>query len=215
MVSNEELVDYRNALQKQFNTMHTTLNAFETVAMQKINTLIANVDPTPIVVNIVDVAEDLKPLMDSDRLVISNDTNYVVTDIFTTYNGNWEATGQPFAIKQRFRDKFLKPTNDPLYIDDGGAQKHILVGVYDKDGKPIQGKEVLFNTRDEANRYVMPTKKSGFSNVQLSASSAFWPDSGQAGFWYITLPGTNLKVTGLGLPNKWHIATYIIIKKIN
>lgn len=214
MVSNEELVEYRNYLQKQFTTLHTTLNAFETVAMQKINALIASVNPTPIVVNITDISEDFKSLIDTNRLVIANDTNYVVTDIFTTYNGSWEVTGQPFAIKQRFRDKFLKTTNDPLYIDDGGAQKHILVGIYDKNGKPIQGKEVVFNTKDEANRYIMPTKKSGFSNVQLSASSAFWPESGQSGFWYITLPGTNLKVAGLGLPNKWHIATYIIIKKL-
>lgn len=215
MATREELIAVRNNAERQLDTIRDSVDTVKRNIIAQLNTLIGDVAPTIPSSQTIDYDEDLKPSIVDGRLSVVNDKDYIVTDLFTTFNGNWDnQIGQPYSIKQRFRDKFLKSVGDPKYIDDGGAQAHILVGVYDKDGNPIQGKEIYFNTKDNANPFTMPTKKSGFANTQMGPSSAYWPDNGQSGFWYVTLPGTTIKITGIGLINKWHVSTFIIIKKI-
>lgn len=212
MATREELLQLKQSIQKQYTLLADTLVNTETRLLQQIDLLINNINVPPVNTIKTDIDEDLAQL----KIDIINDKDYVVTDLFCTYNGNWDVNpNQKYSIKQRFRDKFLKPINDPLYIDDGGAQKHLLVGIYDWNNVPVINQSVFYNTKDQLNPYTTNTKNSGWANMQMSPSSAFWPDSGQTGFWYITIPNTTLRVSGLGLINKHHISIYVAIKKIN
>lgn len=228
-MSTQTLVDaLQQSVISRFDILHKDLEYTETILLNQIaaikNSLNNNPDtdtgtgnnPPPIFSRTTDIDEDLLPLVNDGRIDIVNDRNYIVTHLFTTFNGNWDVNpNQPYAVKQRFRNKFLKQMNDPLYIDDGGAQKHILVGLYDHNWLPLAGYNVLFNTNDNNNPFTMATKRSGFANNQMSPDAAYWPSNGQSGNWYITLPNTALKVTGIGLINKWHVSTYVVIQKVN
>lgn len=213
VVTNEQLIALKTSMQKQFTKMLNDVVEAEASFMNQIGLLIDN-NPTKPTNKTVDVDEDLVELVNTSRLVLTNDKDYIITHVFTTFNGSWDISpNQKYSIKQRFRDKFLKPISDPLYVSAG--QKHIYVGVYDHNWLPVVGQQVFFSTKDDVHQIYKPTDKSGFANNEMSPNAAYWPSNGQSGFWYITLPNTTIKVSGIGLINKWHISTYIVIQKIN
>lgn len=141
------------------------------------------------------------------------DVVYVVKDVFTTQDGKWDVgqTPPPYGIEQWARDAYLKPLGAPDYFDDAGAATHLFGAVVGLDGQLIRHHPMHWWNQDKTIHYDTPTKdKSGWANMFMNGDSAFWPDQGQTGTWSWAPEGAIEQIAGGGLPNKWHVATFVV-----
>ncbi len=137
---------------------------------------------------------------------------FKVKDIFTTMDGSWELNGTIFSIAKWARDTYLRPFGAPDYFDDAGGATHLFARVEDENGQALP-KEVRFSTGNLMIPVNTGQKKSGWANMFMNADSAFkpGPDGGERGPWSaIPLVPHAETVTGLGLPYRWHVSTFVV-----
>lgn len=131
---------------------------------------------------------------------------YRIKDIFTTRDGSWEPASIAGSIPQWARDAYLTKE-----FDDAGAATH-LFGAVMRDGVLIPGETFFCWTHAyNKNHTWIRSKKHGWANLFMSASSNFVPERGEVGPWAwqpITVPGDT--VIGGGLPNRWHVSTFAV-----
>jgi hypothetical protein len=137
---------------------------------------------------------------------------YVVKDIFTTADGSWDMNGTIFSITSWARNGYLKPMGSPDYFDDAGGATHLFARVEDENGR-AKALDVRFFTGNLAVAENTGQKKSGWANMFMNGDSAFYIEQGQRGPWSaIPLVPYAEAVTGLGLPNRWHVSTFVVWK---
>ena len=156
-----------------------------------------------------------------DKAAWSGNTVYVLKDLWSTYNGSWEyANDSKWTLPQWARDTYLKSMDDPLYIAEGGADHHILGGCLDINGARMAGKGMLFTTNginsfDLATWVKVNTKASGFANVEMFASSLYYPDQGVQGPWAWCPFGLSDVVYGAGMPYQHHVSFFAVWQEVN
>jgi hypothetical protein len=139
---------------------------------------------------------------------------YVVKDVFTTYDGQWDVGVKPppYGIEEWARSAYLKPFNAPDYFDDAGGATHLFAAVIGLDGQLIRNHTIRFWTKDNQNHFEVKTKeKSGWANhAGMNKDSGFVPDHGETGAWCWAPDGAIESVIGGGLPNRWHVSTFVV-----
>ena len=114
-------------------------------------------------------------------------------------------------MPQWARDKYLKPFGAPDYFDDAGASTHLFGAVVDGDGQMLRNFPIMYSSDNWNTSSVMQTKEqSGWANLFMSASSAFYPAEGQRGPWRWMPDRAAVTVAGGGLPNRWHVSTFVV-----
>lgn len=129
--------------------------------------------------------------------------------------------GEPiFGIDQWARDEYLFPPNDPRYLTEGGADHHILVCVQNAEGERVSGAGVVFTSdgpqflqppNDPEKVATLTTKTHGWCDLAMYASSQSDPPA--PGPWStsrLAMGGVSDIVTGMGLPWRWHVSTFIV-----
>lgn len=120
-----------------------------------------------------------------------------VIDRFTTRDGIWDAEGRRYGITVEALVKY-----GHWDIPGKGGASHIFVHY-----KP--GSQVHFRT--EGNNSVTAyrtTDNSGWCNLPLFESSAFWGENN--GPWIVEINGIEV-ARGLGLPEGYHVSTFLIV----
>lgn len=123
-----------------------------------------------------------------------------VIDRFTTRDGIWDAEGRRYGITVEALVKY-----GHWDIPGKGGASHIFVHY-----KP--GSQVHFRT--EGNNSVIAdrtTDNSGWCNLPLFESSAFWGDDN--GPWIVEINGIEV-ARGLGLPEGYHVSTFLIVDDV-
>lgn len=133
---------------------------------------------------------------------------YKVTDRFTTRDGSWEPTGEPYSITPEMAAKY--GDNFP----EKGAATHLFAKIV---GGPIGHaaftKGIRFFTRDEAINAYPEAEASGWAHEPLTNSSAYNPDRGETGWWNAQVVGAPSEVAeGLGLPYGWHVSNFVVFE---
>lgn len=133
---------------------------------------------------------------------------YVVTHIFTVLNGTWSDTGNIYDSPQWAIEQFYPH-------DEAGADHHLFGKVIGKDGKPKSCQIKFWTPNYHGNEASETSKSSGWVNFSLGESSSFNPDVGARGewAWQPQLAQAEM-VTGGGLPNNWHVSTYVVWREI-
>lgn len=136
---------------------------------------------------------------------------YRVKDIFTTRDGSWEPSSVPGSIPQWARDAYL--TKD---FDDAGGATH-LFGAMMRDGWIVPGGTIEYWTHtDNQNRVFIKAKNHGWANLFMSPDASFVPDRGEIGPWAWCPAWSNTDtVIGGGLPQRWHISTFVVWELVN
>ena len=147
----------------------------------------------------------------------------VVKDIFTTRDGSWEPReGLPYSIPQWARDEYLRPTDAPNYFDDAGGDHHIFCMAISA-GIPRVAKSVMAwsdgpgkinDTNYVGGTFLDAKPKSGWANIPLFDGSVYYPDMGQSGPWSVTTTEHGEVVTGIGMPNGWHVSVFIVWESV-
>jgi hypothetical protein len=120
--------------------------------------------------------------------------------------------GTIFSITSWARNGYLKPMGSPDYFDDAGGATHLFARVEDENGR-AKALDVRFFTGNLAVAENTGQKKSGWANMFMNGDSAFYIEQGQRGPWSaIPLVPYAEAVTGLGLPNRWHVSTFVVWK---
>ncbi len=149
----------------------------------------------------------------------SQEVIYVLKDLFTTRDGNWEPSDIPGSIDLWAREEYLKPFGAPDYFDDAGADHHLFAAVIGLDGKLISDTEITYWSDGYAmlgdptyTGYVTQTTKtkSGWANIIISGSSSYVPERGEHGPWCWMPKGAADVVCGGGMPAKWHVSTFAV-----
>jgi hypothetical protein len=144
---------------------------------------------------------------------------YVIKDIFTTRNGSWEMDDLPYSLPAWARDAYLKPWGAPDYFDDAGADHHLFAAVIGPDGQLLRNHQIFFWSDGfeklgdpNYDGYIERRTKehSGWINIPIGPSSAFWPDDGQSGPWCWAPAGAAEVIQGGGLPGKHHVSTFVV-----
>ena len=161
---------------------------------------------------------------DRPDLLGDAETVYVVKDIFTTRDGSWEpGRSDPGVVPQWARDTYLRPFGAPDYFDDAGADHHMFVRVEHSDGTFVREAATTFwsdglDKLDDPNynNYVSVKTKhhSGWGNVVLSPGANYVPARGESGPWSIKVDGPSEIVTGLGMPQKWHVSFFVVFQAV-
>lgn len=139
---------------------------------------------------------------------------YRVRDVFTTRDGSWEPNPSiPYSIPQWARDAgYLKPWGAPDYLDDAGADHHILGCVWNPATKTTDKSAIIhyYTWTDNGNHVDMAVKpKSGWANVVMFNN--YNPDAGERGAWawYPRVPNVAADIVqGAGMPHKWHVSFF-------
>jgi hypothetical protein len=152
---------------------------------------------------------EIQPVTPSNH----QDVVYVVKDVFTTQDGDWDVGEKPppYGIMQWARNAYLKPWNAPDVFDDAGGATHLFGAVMGLDGQLMRNHVIRWWTKDNRHQFQMTTKAhSGWANLFMTADSTFWPQDGQSGPWCWAPEGAIEGVFGGGLPNQWHVSTFVV-----
>ena len=147
----------------------------------------------------------------------SERARYRVKHVFTTYFGSWEVGQQPppYGIERWARDEYLLPLGHPEVFDDAGADHHFFTLVLGKDGNRLKNHVIRYWTPEySGNDSIQYSKRSGWANIAMEASSSFSPDTGERGVW-AAAPDEAEVVTGVGLPNKHHVSTFVVWQEVD
>jgi hypothetical protein len=131
--------------------------------------------------------------------------DYEVVDVWTTVDGKWYVTDNPYSIPQWAVDEYA------IAGELGGAH-HLFVRVLKEDGEVDLGATIAYK-----NNALMDTRniqtKDGFANIPVF--NIVYPDQGQNGGWQTgpVAPGnTQYGVTGGGLPYGLHVSLFSVYK---
>jgi hypothetical protein len=127
-----------------------------------------------------------------------------VTDQWTTRDGHWYNSGQRYDIDQVHVDKY--PAS---MISQAGAATHIMVKA------PIGSKVEFVNRYDnQVYKTVTVPPSDGFVDMEMQHSSGYVPERGETGPWTVRVNGTKV-AEGIGLPESWHVSTWLIVEDID
>lgn len=144
---------------------------------------------------------------------------YVLKDLFSTRDGQWDPSDIPGSVDQWARDEYLKPIGAPDYFDDAGADHHLFAAVFGLDGRLITETKIsywsdgyaMLGDPDYDSYAAQPTKeRSGWANAVMSESSSYVPERGEQGPWCWMPPGASDVICGGGLPQKWHVSFFAV-----
>lgn len=95
------------------------------------------------------------------RIETHTDDEWYIKDVFYTFNGSWEVGTQQssFAIERWAREEYLKPLGHQRYLDDAGADNHILALAREVDGTYLD--DVKFTQKWPTGSDTSGVKKSG------------------------------------------------------
>jgi hypothetical protein len=157
----------------------------------------------------------------------ASDVVYLIKDVFTTRDGQWEPSSIYGSIDQWARDSYLKPFGDPEYFDDAGADHHLFTAIIGLDGKLQKNADILywsdgFGMLGDPNydgyavgsvgaRYPRTKERSGWGNIPMEGGSSYVPERGESGPWCWTPKGLVAEVMcGGGMPAKQHISIFVV-----
>ncbi|MCC6458199.1 MAG: peptidoglycan DD-metalloendopeptidase family protein [Caldilineaceae bacterium] len=145
---------------------------------------------------------------DADEVV------YLVKDIFMTYYGSWEPSGEYESVPEWARDDYLRPT-----FLEAGADHHLFAAVIGLDGQMRKGHEIIFWSdgyeRLEDPSYTDYTREqtkesSGWANLFMASGSSYVPERGDSGPWCWAPAGAAEVVLGGGLPVGHPVSTFVV-----
>lgn len=122
-----------------------------------------------------------------------------VVDSFTTRDGEWYPSGKQYSITQEYAAKYGSAQT--------GAAHHVWVHVPKGTGV------VEFNTADMQNPAKAEINANGWANFPLFDNATYYPDKGERGPWILWVDGERV-MDGLGLPNGWHVSTFLVIEDV-
>lgn len=157
----------------------------------------------------------------------ASDVVYLIKDVFTTRDGQWDPSSIYGSIDQWARDSYLKPSGDPEYFDDAGADHHLFTAILGLDGKLQKNADILywsdgFGMLGDPNydgfavgsvgaRYPRTKERSGWGNIPMDGGSSYVPERGESGPWCWTPKGLVAEVMcGGGMPAKQHISIFVV-----
>jgi hypothetical protein len=143
-----------------------------------------------------------------------DDVVYLVKDLFMTYYGSWEPTGEYESVPEWARDDYLRPT-----FLEAGADHHLFAAVIGLDGQMRKGHEIVFWSdgfeRLGDSSYTDYTRErtkesSGWANLFMAGGSSFVPERGDIGPWSWAPAGASEVVVGGGLPVGHPVSTFVV-----
>jgi hypothetical protein len=153
----------------------------------------------------------------------TGETQFVIKDVFTTLNGLWNLSnqGQPGCIPTWALADYAIP-------NELGGATHLFAKLLGLDCKPaMQAQFALWSdgydklaSWDGKSKPTWMTiqpvnSPGGWSNVVLYHSSGYAYERGEHGPWCVCkMPGLSDVVTGLGLPDSWHISTFMVFQEV-
>ena len=160
---------------------------------------------------------------DRPDLLGDAETVYIVKDVFTTRDGSWDTSNSPGAVQRWARDTYLRPFGAPDYFDDAGADHHMFARVERPDGSFVAEADTVYWSDGLAKlddpRYqdyvnVKTKFRSGWANVVLSPGANYVPARGESGPWSLKVKGASEIVTGMGMPQKWHVSFFVVFQAV-
>lgn len=154
-----------------------------------------------------------------DHPPAQDDITYIIKDIFTTRDGQWDPADIVGSVDQWARDAYLKPMGAPDFFDDAGADHHLFAAIIGLDGQLMRDTEIIYwsdgfdKLGDPAyNEYVSRLTKthSGWANIPLSPGANYVPERGESGPWCWTPRGAAEVICGGGMPAKQHISFFVV-----
>lgn len=152
---------------------------------------------------------------------------FIIKNAFTTLNGSWEPSiepDNPYTIEQWARDAYLRPWDAPDVFDDAGGDHHLFFRFENADGSPrvmsgskwagrraqawTDGYDKLLDPGYSNYMLAWPKTRSGWGNYALFQH--YYPGQGQQGPWCIKPFGPAETAVGIGMPNNWHVSTFVI-----
>lgn len=143
-----------------------------------------------------------------------------LVDLWTTVNGSWDNVGQKWALPQWARDEYLKPMGHPRYINAGGADHHLLASRQGPAGELLPGAGIIFGSDGLANLNSpalwnqQTCGPDGWWNMEMFASSCYYPDQGQQGPWCWFPFGYSDIVVGGGMPYRNHVSFFAVWREV-
>ena len=133
---------------------------------------------------------------------------YQLYAVFTTQDGHWYVEpDKPFSVPEWAINWYGRPS----FMERGGAQ-HIFVRVEKSDGTPVPA-DVVFRTDKNSITLNTGDKPSGWQNLPIY--DGYDPNAGEHGGWAVYVDGADLGVSGIGLPYKWHVSTFIVFRAVD
>ena len=141
---------------------------------------------------------------------------FTLESLFTTYNGSWEPSNHIYSIPLWAREMYLRPFGASDYFDDAGADHHLFAGAFivTNEGyykrKGVNQYKALFSSDKWKNDTIVTrqTKKHGWANIVMFASSNFSPERNEVGPWQWTIENSDSVITGGGMPNNHHVSIF-------
>jgi len=143
-----------------------------------------------------------------------DDVVYLVKDVFMTYYGSWEPSGEYESVPEWARDDYLRPT-----FLEAGADHHLFAAVIGLDGEMRKGHEIIFWSdgfeRLDDSSYSDYTRErtkdsSGWANLFMAGGSSFVPQRGDIGPWCWAPAGAAEVMQGGGLPVGHPVSTFVV-----
>lgn len=123
-----------------------------------------------------------------------------VIDRFTTRDGKWEVDDRPFGLTKEAFDKYIS-----WNIPGKGGAAHLFVYA------PVSS-EIRFYTSDGKNLEYRYITGQGWCDFPMFDSSAFWgKDNGP---WSVSVNDVEV-ARGLGLPEGYHVSTFLIVDDVD
>lgn len=161
---------------------------------------------TPVLIS--DGAKHLDMRIEPVKAVDPSKPLYVITHIFTTHNGSWEVDSSFYAPPVWAIERFYP-------FNEAGADRHLFALVLGRDGNPESVKIHYWTPDYTDNDQIIEPKPSGWANMDIGAGSAFNPDVGERGVWAWKPEGLQAEtIMGGGLPNRWHVSTFVVWQRI-
>ena len=146
----------------------------------------------------------------------SGDVVYLIKDVFTTRNGSWEPSSEPYAVPQWAREPYL----DPGVFQKAYEPNNLYGAVIGLDGQFVNGQQILYWTggleylthlQDTTSATINAWETPGWATMVLYNSSSYAPGAGESGPWCWTPNGLPAEVLcGGGLPDGEHVSTFVV-----
>ena len=139
---------------------------------------------------------------------------YLVKDLFMTYYGSWEPSGEYESVPDWARDDYLRPS-----FLEAGADHHLFAAVIGLNGEMTKGHEIVFWSdgfeRLGDSSYADYTREStkessGWANLFMAGGSSYVPQRGDTGPWCWAPAGAAEVVVGGGLPVGHPVSTFVV-----
>lgn len=143
----------------------------------------------------------------------SDAPEFVIKDVFTTRDGNWDSHTDIYDVPEWARADYLKPYGASDWFDDAGADHNLFARVEDENGDALDI-EIMFwsgPSEDEIVRRHTGAKGSGWQNIPIFNS--FSPERGEMGAWRWGPSAESEIIAGGGLPNNLHVSTFVVWRK--